>query len=294
MPVTDARKTEERCPQCWAWKAWPKEFLGKRGAPIGLCTVCQGRYANYGNRTAAEKIAAVPPRVDPKTTGRVLFTLRSGNAKTGPIPVSISERGTCPPSCSLFRAGCYASYGKLGAHWRGVGTSSGSWIPFEAFLGRVRSLPEGSLWRHNEAGDLAGEGEDLDREALRALVAANRGRRGFTFTHKTHTRYTNVYKRAIAAGFTVNLSADSLKEADRLQKRGLPTVVLLPADAPDRGIKTPGGHAVVVCPAQTSHLTCASCQLCAKPFRHSIVGFKAHGQSKALIPEIVRQKRTAI
>jgi hypothetical protein len=100
-------------------------------------------------------------------------------------------------------------------------------------------------------------------------------------------------------GFTVNLSADSLEEVDRLLDRNkddapLPATVVLEAGAPDKGIRTPGGRRVVVCPAQTSGTTCAECELCANPFRHSIVGFRSHGQAAALIPEIVRRRRLPV
>jgi hypothetical protein len=47
-----------------------------------------------------------------------------------------------------------------------------------------------------------------------------------------------------------------------------------------------------VCPAETgAALTCKTCQLCAIPTRKTIVGFIAHGQSAALVSEIVRGKR---
>ena len=175
----------------------------------------------------------------------MLFTRSSKNTKTGPIPVSISERGTCPTSCSLYDAGCYASYGKLGGHWKGVGTAARAWMPYKEFLARVRQLPEGQLWRHNEAGDLAGRGGALDVGKLRALVAANRGRRGFTFTHKTGAAHLPLYQWAALEGFVVNLSADSLEQADALLDRQppgehpMPTAVLLPEDAPTRASALP-------------------------------------------------------
>ena len=48
------------------------------------------------------------------------LTLRSANAKTGPIPVSTSSIQTCPPSCLLKEAGCYANSGPLAIHWKAV------------------------------------------------------------------------------------------------------------------------------------------------------------------------------
>lgn len=281
-----------RCQQCWRFKSL--ESFTSRGRAVRRCAPCRTRYSGWTQKGLAAKLGSAA-RHDPEPTGRVIWSDRSGNAKTGPIPVSISERGTCPPSCGLFDAGCYAAYGMLGSHWRAVGNRGLSWAEF---LERVRELPEGQLWRHNEAGDLPGKGSSLDRESLGELVEANRGRRGFTFTHKTAEEHFDAYQWSNLEGFTVNLSADTLEQADALYQDGDPfltkagpVVVILPEDAPARGLRTPGGRRVVVCLAQTTGITCAECELCANAHRHSIVGFRAHGQYRHHVPELVQLRR---
>ena len=287
----------KRCAQCWREKPLAA-FCGQRGGTVQRCDECRGRYGKWSTLSLEEKLAARPAPSRPRPLGRVTFTNRSGNRKLGPLPSSISERGACPPSCGLYDAGCYAEYGMLGAHWRRVGDRGLTW---EQFLARVRALPDGQLWRHNEAGDLAGEGATLNRDALDELVEANRGRRGFTFTHKHAPEHYELLQWANLEGFTINLSADTLEEADALfqdddpilTKAG-PVAVLLPANAPKR-LRTPGGRYVVTCVAQTTPgVTCAACKLCAKPFRHSIVGFRAHGQFKKHVPELVQLRRKAV
>jgi hypothetical protein len=287
-----------RCGQCYRYKTYTS-FIGARGAPVRMCEACRRHYGSWNTKTLGEKMRHIGRRKDPAPTGQIIWSLRSGNKKTGPIPVSISERGTCPPSCGFYAAGCYAEYGVLGSHWRGVSDRGISW---EDFLASVRVLPEGQLWRHNEAGDLAGVGDVLDRGALAQLVDANRGRRGFTFTHRTREEDFEVIRWANLNGFTINLSADSLTEADALYQdpvdddaftRAGPVVAVLPHDAPSTGIRTPAGRRVVVCPAQTHGLTCAECELCAHPFRASVIGFRAHGQFKRHVPELVQLRRKA-
>ena len=151
-------------------------------------------------------------------------------------------------------------------------------------------LPEGTIWRHNEAGDLPGRGDELDVEALDELVRANAGRRGFSYTHRPlHTaEEREAVREANAAGFTINLSANGLHDVDRLVALGIaPVVVNLPHDQPAPRT-TPAGHRIVVCPAEASppeeggtpSITCLKCQLCSKPWRESIVGFPTHGSAK--------------
>ncbi len=114
---------------------------------------------------------------------------------------------------------------------------------------------------------------------LKQLVSANKGRRGFTYTHKPPTP-TNLkhIRHANDNGFTINLSADSPAEADRLKALNAgPVVTVLPYDQ-KTNFRTDAGHLVVVCPAVIRDgVTCATCKLCAWKDREVIVGFPAHG-----------------
>lgn len=213
------------------------------------------------------------------------ITLVSSNRKTGPIPVTTTEAKSCPTSCPLRGQGCYAEAGPLGMHWRDV-KRGGRGTTWARFTKTIAELPDGQLWRHNQAGDLPGIGDEIDGEKLRALVQANRGKRGFTYTHKPMDKATSrrFVREANKKGFTVNLSADNLREADTLAALNVgPVVTLLPRlQSGGRGVKlfTPAGRRVIVCPAQThGHVTCASCKLCALADRPFIVGFLAHGPS---------------
>ena len=212
---------------------------------------------------------------------QVHLTLKSANVKTGPIPVSTTEKASCPPDCAM-RAGCYADSGPLALHWRAVseGKRGTDWAGFTA---AIAALPEGQLWRHNQAGDLPVAGGTVDPVALGQLVAANTGKRGFTYSHHRDAQSIDWIRHANAWGFTVNLSANDLADADTLADFDAgPVVVVLPSDQ-SANTKTPSGRTVVVCPAtQRDDVSCASCQLCQRQ-RGAIVGFPAHGTKKRVI-----------
>lgn len=207
------------------------------------------------------------------------LTKRSENVKTGHIPVSTTSSDTCPDACPLKESGCYAKYGPLGMHWRKVDSGQRG-VSLVDFCQQIAALPDGQLWRHNQAGDLPGHSDAIDYAALTEIVRANRGKRGFTFTHKPMTSGANRQAVFMANlhGFTVNLSADNLDEADELAALKVgPVVTLLPSDAPAK-LSTPAGRKVIVCPAQQrDDITCERCALCAIPSRQVIVGFRAHG-----------------
>ena len=217
---------------------------------------------------------------------KVHLTLKSANAKTGPIPVSTSSAETCPEACPFKAKGCYAKGGPLALHWSKV-TSGERGIDWSAFIAEVRKFPAGQLWRHNQAGDLPGIGNAIDGVKLAQLSKANDGKRGFTYTHKPPTGSNlSALKRANRAGFVVNLSANSISHADKLAKTGLPVAAVVPQESPDR-FTTPECNRVVICPAQrVDGISCDKCRLCAKADRGFIIGFKPHGAGSKAVNQI--------
>jgi hypothetical protein len=238
------------------------------------------------------------------------FVLVSQNAKTGAIPVSITERASCWPGCALYEQGCYAETGALGFHWNRVsrGAIGGSW---EDLCDQIAALPSGRLWRYAQAGDLPGYGPVIDGAKLQQLVAANAGKRVIAFTHKPALGDDAVavanrqqIAAAVDAGFVINLSADNPEQADRLAELGIAPVATILARAYARKAvrhrfkrrrdmwaetigewrdriaslptRTPAGRRIAICPATYSDATCKTCGACARP-RDAIVGFPAHG-----------------
>ena len=241
--------------------------------------------AGLGMMDAMSKGAAIKPR---KTkTMNIHLTLKSSNVKTGPIPVTTSSAETCPNACPFKSGGCYAKGGPLAIHWQAV-TLGKRGDSIDILSNQIKSFPVGQVWRHNQAGDLPGIGDNIDTAGLAKLVNANTGRRGFTYTHKPCEGDSPMEKsnraavaHANANGFTINLSGNSITHADRLA--GLdagPVVAVVPENTPDT-FHTPQGRKGIVCPAQQrDDITCADCQLCSRANRSVIIGFRAHGTSK--------------
>lgn len=222
-------------------------------------------------------------------TVNVQFVAKSSNAKTGPIPVTTSGRDTCPDSCPLKENGCYASAGYYTRlNWDKVtaGERGGNW---DSLCDNIRKLPTGAIWRHNVASDLPHYRGRINKTYLARLVDANNGRRGFTYTHHNpkNPHNADAIKRANAAGFTVNLSANNVSQADQFADLGIgPVVTILPEHGP-RNFETPAGNRVVTCPATyRNNVTCASCKMCAIPDRETIIGFPVHGSQKTAAAKI--------
>lgn len=207
----------------------------------------------------------------------------SRNAKTGPIPVSTSGADTCPDSCPLKKKGCYGDSGPLAWHWRRL-TEGKTGIAFAEFIARVARLPRGTLWRYAQAGDLPGIGDAINADELRELTRANKGKRGFTFSHKpvlNNAANAEAIREANAGGFTINLSANNPREADQLSALHIAPVVSIIATGTPKVSYTPEGRRIVACPAQTNkQTTCRDCALCQRADRDFIIGFYPHGHGK--------------
>jgi len=241
---------------------------------------------------------------------KALFVPVSANAKTGPIPATITERGSCWSGCALHENGCYAFYGALGHFWSGVsdGTGGGSW---DELCAKITALPKWTLWRYAHAGDLPGTDDEIDAELLSQLVVSNRGKKVIAFTHKPVLEDTPVAHRnrrtialANAAGFTINLSANNPAEADVLAELEIAPIATILAhhyarrvvrhrskSRPDEWAETisewrdriaslprhtPAGRRIAICPATYTAATCRSCGACAAP-REAVIGFPLHG-----------------
>jgi hypothetical protein len=231
---------------------------------------------------------------------RFIITHKSGNRITGPIMITTSPRSSCPLACPLRKSGeskeagvCYAEHGHLGHYiWTGLdrteaGKKISGRIPvysFDDLLTTVRNQPPATLWRHNQAGDLPSDDQvTISRGRLRRLTAANRGRRGFTYTHfdvMNNEENRIAIAEANRDGFTINLSADTLTEADQLAALNIaPVTVVVPAGTMEN-TATPDGRKVIICPARTQdNVTCATCGLCQR-LRSVIIAFPALGPAR--------------
>jgi len=173
--------------------------------------------------------------------------------------------------------GCYAETGPLRIHWDKV-SSGERGISLDALCKHISDLSYGTLWRHNQAGD-------VNEYDLFRIAETQAGTKGFTYTHNYHSdTMQSQILLSNSVGFTVNLSANNLDHADQLYDLGIgPVVSVVNSDYQHNvhGNVTPKGRKVVVCPAvQLDHVNCANCGLCQKANRDYIIAFPSHGTGK--------------
>ena len=220
---------------------------------------------------------------------QVAFTAVSSNTKTGQIPTSTTERASCPTTCAFYDKGCYAKSGPQAIHWRKVSNAERG-VSWAEFTKLIRKIAKGQLWRHNVAGDLPHNDGNIDYLQLRQLIDANKGKKGYTYTHHILNDHNVIaVQNSNALGFTVNASCESVDEADRVMTEyNIPAVAVVNSEKTDRFYKTANGRKVITCPA-TIHedVTCATWGLCQVADRDYILAFPAHGNAKKTVNQIV-------
>ena len=196
----------------------------------------------------------------------------SSNVKTGPIPVSTSSRATCPSTCPFNNGGgCYAANYPMRHHWDAV-TRGERGVSVQRFMAAIAALSPGQLWRHNQGGDLPHTAGKISRRFMRAIIRANRGRNGYTYTHHDLKQGENLFliRSANRHGFTVNVSTETETAADEAIAKGLPAVLTVASDETRTTWQTVAGNRVLVCPAQSLTLRRALIASCAIREDHAL------------------------
>ena len=223
------------------------------------------------------------------------FVPHTQSKKVGAMPTSYSPRQTCPASCTLKNNGCYGDNFPIRLHWnRYSEDKNDNWQDFVKSVSYFRKHNSNGMWRHNIVGDLVAKKNKIDAKKLKQLVKANKGGQVICYTHhhtilsgkkrKLSEHNLNLIRYANNKGFTINLSADTLEQADVLSATKIPTTVVLPYTKKQfeklsvkiADVKTLLGKKITVCPEQTQGIKCLDCGLCSHNKRKTIIGFFKH------------------
>lgn len=224
------------------------------------------------------------------------WQLRAGtqNRKLGHSTYVVSlSSDTCPDSCPLKSAGCYAKQGHLRVHWNRVDRGEakhdpkvGRWAGrgFNDLAATLRAeVRPGHLLRIGDMGDPSENGvvPAVLIEALGEL--ALRGVRSIVYTHAPRSLNSFAIDLAKSLGVALNFSTHGTSLDVSILGSTVTTVTPEHWTLPGTAGAQDG---LLRCPAETSDVTCDSCGLCARPNRAYAIGFTAHGSQKRRVAEV--------
>ena len=217
------------------------------------------------------------------------FVKKSGNKKTGFMPVTYNSRLSCPDSCIFKNNGCYAENYHTRLNWDKV-TSGERGGTFKELLNNIKALKPGTIWRACVAGDIPSNNKgEISRTYIKGITEANKGLKGYTYTHNRLDIGENIslLKTANKKGFTVNISTETEAAADNAVLNSLPAVIVVKSTEKRLSWFTKNKNKILVCPAQTNGANCIDCQLCQHRPKNLIIAFLAHGNMLKLIDKIL-------
>lgn len=210
----------------------------------------------------------------------VQVVARSGNAKTGDIPVTYRPKRTCEPTCPLLDNGCYGT-GRI----FGIAEKYAADMTAEDAAAKLRHRsPDARYMRDRVVGDIVDVAPDgtvtLDLEYVETVaeIAAAEDLRAFGYSHAWRRMTAEDVARIARSGYVMNASCETAEDVEQAAALGLPTTIAND-NVPEGSVI--GGRRIVTCPAQTREdMDCARCGLCAKPQRKATVRFMIHGTAR--------------
>lgn len=208
----------------------------------------------------------------------------SGVGKVDATYASIKK--TCPDSCSLKDAGCYAQESFVGMVVRRMDKRARQDSPLQVARAEARaidqayggkSIPMGRDLRLHVSGDSR---TIKGTRVLNAAIARWRKRGGKDVWNYTHA-WQHVPRQEWSNVSTL-ASVDRVDQIEEARKQGYAPAIVVDHHASEKAHKLPGSDTTFIpCPQQTRNVPCVDCRLCFKAdWLYSTnrgIAFAAHG-----------------
>lgn len=213
----------------------------------------------------------------------------SQNRKLGAVSATYASQSTCPLSCPLRGAGCYAEAGRMGLHTRRLNDSS---VTDPVDVARVEA---------NAIDKLTGRfplrlhvvGDSPNAECARIVSDAARrhsakfGQPVWTYTHALDV------PRESWGDVNVLRSCEKIEDARTALDEGYAAAMVVPEFKQDTAYKIADDLTGIPCPEMTGKAdSCLSCGLCMKADKlrasRKVILFAAHGTRSKLVQNNLR------
>lgn len=207
----------------------------------------------------------------------------SGNSKLGEISATYVPQKTCPTSCPLLNAGCYAELGFTRLITSRLNREIKNKTATD--LARIEAKEISKLTGRNPLR-LHVVGDAKTKTSAKILAKAAEGyTKKFSQPVFTYTHNWKEIPRKNWGKISVLASCHSEKDVKEAHKKGYATAVVLPSFK-DKASYELGGIKILPCPSQTSNVTCNDCKLCTKDTflrkQGLSIGFEQHGNAATL------------
>ena len=211
----------------------------------------------------------------------------SENSKLGKISVTMASQSSCPSSCPLRGAGCYAETGRanLVTSRLNLSPERNATIIAQLEAEAIRRLSGRRMLRLHAVGDCTtDEGAKLLAEAC-AEHTAKMGKKVYTYTHGHETA------RESWGDISVLRSCETMTQVEKAHNDGYASALVVESHPSDLAQKN-GEFTIIPCPQQTGRVKdCASCQMCTNDkklhAKKAVIAFAIHGAREKRAKEVL-------
>jgi hypothetical protein len=216
---------------------------------------------------------------------------KSTNAKIGVTHATYASQASCPTSCPLRNAGCYAEQGLVGIHTKRLNAAAIDATPLDVARDEadaIRTLSGTRDLRLHVVGDCTTD-ETASLVATAALETVKPGNRTWSYTHGWRD-----VDRASWGEVSVLASTETFEQATEALDRGWAPAIVVGEHEDDKMYRKEGLK-VLPCVNQTRGISCADCRLCFDAERlHGkgmVIAFAAHGSRKSRVLSVLDEVR---
>jgi hypothetical protein len=214
---------------------------------------------------------------------------KSDNSKIGLVHATYASQQSCPLTCPLKNAGCYAEVGLVGIHTRKVNNANPTATPLDVALAEAEAITtrlSGNLnLRIHVVGDCATT-EAASIVSRAALSILKKGNKAWSYTHA----WADVDRKAWD-GVSVLASAETPEQVQQAQGEGWATAIIV-SEFKDDKLYEDNGIKILPCVNQTKGVKCVECRLCWDAPRLAskgiTIGFAAHGSRRNTIGRMLK------
>jgi hypothetical protein len=202
----------------------------------------------------------------------------SKNMKTGTVHATYASQQSCPTTCPLRGAGCYAEHGPMGIWTAHVNKANPNATPLDVALAEAEAISEtlsGRLdLRLHVVGDCPTD-ESAQIVSSAALAVLKRGRQAWSYTHAAAG-----VERTSWDAVSILASGETTEQMKAYQARGYATALVVPEFKSEK-LYVQDGIKILPCPNQTRGVQCVDCRLCMNDTRLRekgiTIAFEPHG-----------------
>ena len=215
---------------------------------------------------------------------------KSKNRKIGNIASTyLPIAQTCPITCPLRNAGCYAKASFVAIHNSRLQKACSNKSAYDLIRKEAREIISNGASARGKSLRLHVSGDVRTNKMAGLLANAEKHWDGKVYTY-THS-WRNISRKSWK-NISVLASVENIEDAAKALRKGYAPAMIVEKHPENKRAFIKNGLKLIPCPQQTMEITCEKCKLCMNDkflkATKSVITFAAHGAAKKRALTVIR------